>query len=141
MKTPWHLWLVGVVTLLWNLVGAFDFIMTVTKSEPYLNSFTPEQLEYFKAFPLWMLICWGVAVFGSVLGSIFLLMRSWRAVWAFGVSLFGMVGTSLYSFVLAETSVFDIMGPGALWFSLLIIVITIALYLYARAMRRAGVLG
>ena len=28
MKTPWHLWVVGVVSLLWNGFGGYDFIMS-----------------------------------------------------------------------------------------------------------------
>ena len=27
-KAPWHLWVVGVVTLLWNAVGIFSYMMT-----------------------------------------------------------------------------------------------------------------
>jgi hypothetical protein len=27
--TPWHLWLVGVLALLWNSFGAFDYVMTI----------------------------------------------------------------------------------------------------------------
>ena len=27
-KTPWHLWVVGVLTLLWNAVGATSYTMT-----------------------------------------------------------------------------------------------------------------
>ena len=26
--TPWHLWVVGVLTLLWNSVGGFSYTMT-----------------------------------------------------------------------------------------------------------------
>ena len=32
-KTPWHLWLVGVVSLLWNGFGGYDFIMSTTQGE------------------------------------------------------------------------------------------------------------
>ncbi|WP_292093733.1 hypothetical protein [Brevundimonas sp.] len=34
MKTPWHLWLVGVLSLLWSSYGAFDFIQTTTRARP-----------------------------------------------------------------------------------------------------------
>ena len=29
-RTPWHVWLVGVLSLLWNAYGGYDFIMTNT---------------------------------------------------------------------------------------------------------------
>ena len=28
MKTPVHLWIVGIVTLLWNALGAANYLMT-----------------------------------------------------------------------------------------------------------------
>ena len=31
--TPRHLWIVGIVALLWSLFGAMDYIMTETKNE------------------------------------------------------------------------------------------------------------
>ena len=61
--TPWHLWLVGVLALLWNSVGAFDYVMTETRNASYLSSFTPEQLAYFYGFPMWVVATWALAVF------------------------------------------------------------------------------
>ena len=50
-RAPWHLWFVGVLSLLWNGVGAVDYLMTETRNASYLSSFTPEQLTYFQGFP------------------------------------------------------------------------------------------
>ena len=52
--TPWHLWLIGIVGTLWNLMGAYDYLMTQTENEAYMSSFTPEQLEFFYGFPAWL---------------------------------------------------------------------------------------
>ena len=30
VKTPWHLWVVGVVAVLFNGVGVFDYVMSKT---------------------------------------------------------------------------------------------------------------
>jgi hypothetical protein len=27
-KTPWHLWVVGILSLLWNAFGGYDYTMT-----------------------------------------------------------------------------------------------------------------
>ncbi len=51
-KTPWHLRVVGTVSLLWNSFGALDFTMTETRNAAYLKAFTAEQLAYFSGFPL-----------------------------------------------------------------------------------------
>ena len=140
VPAPWHLWVVGVVSLLWNAMGAFDYLMTQSRSDWYQAQFTPEQLDYFYGFPIWADAAWALGVWGSVLGSLALLLRRSWAVWLFGLSIVGLVFTSIYNFVL--TNGIELMGGGAaVWiFSILIWVITLALFFYARWMTRAGVL-
>lgn len=140
-KTPWHLWVVGGVSLLWNLMGVVDFMMTQTKNEAYMGQFTPEQLAYFYGFPMWAVIAWAWATWGSLVGSILLLFRSNKAVLLFLLSIIGMVFTTLYNFVLTDGV--KAMGESAavmIVFSIVIWIIAIVLFLYARAMRGRGVL-
>src|SRR3546814_17451825 len=49
VKTPWHLWVVGGLSLLWNAIGAFDYTMTKMDNAAYLAGFTPEQIAYFQS--------------------------------------------------------------------------------------------
>ena len=69
-KTPVHLWIVGILALLWNAVGCFDYFATQTKLESYMSNFTPEQLEYFYGFPAWADAAWAIAVWGSLLAAV-----------------------------------------------------------------------
>lgn len=137
-KTPLHLWVVGVLALLWNLVGAFDYLATQLELESYMSQFTQEQLDYFYGFPKWAVSAWALAVWGSVVGTIFLLLRRRWAVWAFGVSLLGLVVTTIYNFVLTNGA--EIMGGGGTVFTMVIWVVAIFLYLYSRNQAKAGVL-
>ena len=138
-KTPWHLWLVGVLSLLWNMAGAFDFFMSQTHNTAYLKNLTPAQLDYFSHFPLWVIVSWGVATWGSVLGSLSLLARRRFAVGIFLTSILGMVLTTLYNYVLTDG--LKVMGgAGALVFSAVIWLVAFLLWFYARAMRRRRVL-
>lgn len=139
-KTPWHLWLVGVVALLWNSGGAFDYYMTQTRNASYMAAFTPEQLEFFYGFPTWTVAAWAIAVWGAVAGSVLLLMRSRLAVMAFAFSFVGMAVTSVQNFVLSDVSMADLMGPEAMVFSVVIAVSIAFLWWYALRMDRAGVL-
>ena len=41
-STPVHLWIIGVIALLWNAMGAYDYLMTQTQNEAYMSNFTPE---------------------------------------------------------------------------------------------------
>lgn len=39
-KVPVHLWIVGGLALLWNAVGAFDYLATQLQFEPYMSGFS-----------------------------------------------------------------------------------------------------
>ena len=101
-ETPRHLWIIGVLALLWNAFGALDYLMTQTRNETYMAQFTPEQVEYFHGFPSWVVAAWALAVWGGVLGCVLLLLRTRWAVPVFAVSLASMVVTTFHNFVLSN---------------------------------------
>ena len=143
VKTPWHLWAVGGVSLLWNCIGASDYTFTKMKSQWYLvevSGFKPEQIAWIESFPLWANIAWACGVWGALTGSILLLLRSRHAVLAFAVSLAGLVVNGLYQFVVAEKNATEMLGGGAIYFTLFIGVTIVITLLYARAMAAKGVL-
>lgn len=138
-RTPWHLWVVGIFAVLWNAMGAFDYLMTETQNEAYMGQFTPEQLEFFYGFPTWVVAFWAIAVWGGVLGAILLLLRKKLAVGVFLASFLAMVVTTVHNFGLSNG--LEVIGdPFALFFSGLIFVFALLLFVYARAMKNRGVL-
>ncbi len=96
--TPWHLWAVGVISLLWNAFGGYDFVMSVTQGETYwrASGMTDAMVAYYNAMPTWMYVPWVLGVWGAVAGSILLLMRNKLAVPAFALSLIGAVVSLAY---------------------------------------------
>jgi hypothetical protein len=138
-KVPGHLWVVGVLALLWNGMGAFDYLATQFKLEFYMKQFTPEQLSYFVGFPAWAVSGWAFGVWGAFVGSIGLLLRKRWSVWAFAVSIVGMVVSSIYTFGLSEGA--KIMGTGGAIFTGIIWVVAVFLLLYARAQAKRGTLA
>jgi len=139
-KAPWHIWVVGVVSLLWNSVGVMDFFMTETRNKTYMVDFTPAQLDFYYSFPPWVVAAWGIAVCGGALGSLLLLLRKNLAVHLFLLSLVGIVLTDVRNF--AHPNGMEIMGGlKALAFSGVIFVIGVLLLVYARSMRKQGVLN
>jgi hypothetical protein len=141
MKTPWHLWLVGIVALIWNAGGAYDYIMTQTRNEAYLSMMTPEQLAYFDGFPTWAEAVWAIGVWGAVLGSILLLLRSRFALWAFTASFAGMIANLVYGLAGGNSAMTGSMGTIAVAFSVAIIVIALLEIWYSSKMKGAGVLS
>ena len=73
VKAPRHLWVVGIVAVLWNAIGVFDYSATQLRIESYMSQFTAEQLAYFYGFPAWAVAAWAIAVWSSLLGSLALL--------------------------------------------------------------------
>ena len=137
-KPPIQFYIVAVLALLWNLVGAFDYVMTETKNEAYMGQFSAEQLEYFYGFPAWVIAFWALAVWGGVLGAVLLLMRRKLAVTVFLISFLCMVVTSIHNYAIAGGG--EIMGSTGLFFSVVIFVVALGLILYARKMARKGLL-
>ena len=139
ITTPWHVWIVGIVALLWNSMGAFDYTMTETRNAAYLSSFTPEQLAFFDGFPKWTIATWALSVWGGVLGSVALLLRRRWATPVFAMSLATMMLTFFHNFVLADG--LSVMGGAAgLVFTAVIVVVAMALLAYSRALARRGIL-
>lgn len=140
-STPRHLWVVGIVALLWNAMGAMDYVLTQTRNEAYMGQFTPEQLAFFYGFPTWVVAAWAIAVWAGVLGAVLLLLRKRLAVPVFLASLVAMVITTLHNYVLSDGM--EVMGKDAmaLGFTVVIFLVAIALFLYAQAMQKRGTLA
>ncbi len=140
MKTPIHLWIIGALSLAWNAMGAMDYVMTVTRNPDYLAQFTPERLAFLEAFPTWAVASWALAIWLAVAGSVLLLLRSRWAAPAFFLGLVFMMVTSVHNLVLADPPAAQTMGAFEIAFTLAIFLIAVALWLYARAMARRGVI-
>lgn len=141
-KTPWHLWAVGGISLLWNSFGAMDYTMTRTSGAEWINQMMPgidgaKFMTYIDGFPLWASIGWGLGVWGALAGSLLLLMRSRHAVTAFALSLVGALAGIGYQ--LANPVDIAQMNEGFNGvIGYVIIAIAIALLAYARWAGKRG---
>ncbi|HSR00599.1 MAG TPA: hypothetical protein VLM36_11885 [Sphingomicrobium sp.] len=144
-RAPAHLWIVGVLSLLWNCFGAYDYTMTRTHNMEYLKKAMPgidpnAGLAWIESMPMYAQIGWGMGVWLALLGSVLLLIRSRWAVWSFGLSLVGAVLSIGYQMLLAPPM------PGAGASAMMkvmpavILIIAVALFLYARAQEKKGIL-
>ena len=140
--TPAHLWIVGILATIWNAFGCYDYLMTRMRNTDYLKSMMPDvdpnaMLSYVDSFPIWAQAGWGLGVWGGLAGGILLLLRSRWAVWALGLSLLGAVLGLGYQMMNPMTGLEGFMAFGL---PLIIIVVALALFLYARAQETRGVL-
>ena len=137
-RRPRHLWVVGILSLLWNSFGAFDYLATQLRLDFYVNQFSEAQKAYFYGFPSWLVAAWALGVWGAVAGSIGLLLARGWAVWAFAVSLLGLAVSTVYNFGMSDGA--EAMGSGAIPMTAAIWIVAVALLLYAVRQRRSGVL-
>jgi hypothetical protein len=137
-KAPWHLWAVGVLSLCWNAFGAYDYLMSVTRNADYFKGRPPELLSLLDTIPVWATAAWAVAVWGSVFASLLLLIRSRLATSVYLISLVGALVTFAYQFTLKLPPALDTVGQKLV--PLVIVILIVAQWYYARRMTQAGVL-
>ena len=103
-KTPKHVWLVGAIAVVFNSIGLFDFVMSMSRGADYMASvgMTPDQIAHYQEMPGWMTVVWAVGVLGAFSGSIFLLLRRKLAFLVFSLSLAAFLVNLLYTYVLTN---------------------------------------
>lgn len=139
LRTPWHLWLVGVVALLWNGMGCLDYSMTQIQGDVWLANMDPTELQmaYFHATPAWTDAAWAILVWGGLLGAVLLLVRRKWALHAFIASFLGWAAGAVYTFGLSNG--IEAMGG---WWPMLVVKGAICGFFvwYAWSMGKRGVL-
>lgn len=97
-KTPWHLWVVGAVGILWNGFGCFNYFMSKTQGADYMSSagLSEDQIAHLLDAPAWMSATWAIGVWGALLATILLLLRNRHAVGAFVISTIAFLVNAIY---------------------------------------------
>jgi hypothetical protein len=137
---PWHLWAVGLISLLWNCYGGYDYTMSHLGGLEFFQSMglDEEAFTWFQAMPAWATAAWAIGVWLSVIGSIILLARSRHAATAFLVSLIGAAISFAYQFTSDRPASLE--GTEMVVMPLVILIAIVLQWYYARRMIAAGVL-
>ncbi len=139
-RAPWHLWAVGVIGLLWNAFGCYDYTMTQFQGDAYMRSagMTDVQIGYMHEMPMWMTAAWAIGVWGAMAGTLLLFLRNKLAVPVFAVSLISFVISVIYSYGMSNGA--EAYGDGAYLMNGIIFAGCAFFLWYAWAMSRSGVL-
>ena len=139
-RLPWTARIAGTLLLLFGLAAAYDYTMSLTVGEPYyrasgMNDF---QVAYYTTVPSWATVGWTLSVWGGLLAAVFLLLRKAAAEPLFLVCLTGNVLYDLYIYGFSD----GIRAMGVVWFMPLVMtVVSLVMWLYARRLRRRGILA
>ena len=135
VKAPVHLWLVGVLLVLWNAWGVALAIGVQTSQLP---TKTPEDAAFFEAQPLWIVILADIGAVAGVAGAVSLLLQSGWAL-RFFVAQVAIIGlTNLYE--VANGTSLLLSSQAVRVTTTVLAVLLCAQILYAWAMKRRKVL-
>lgn len=132
-------WVIGVIALIWNLMGVSAYLMQAYQTESYKAMYTPEQLEIINNMPAWATSAFAIAVFGGALASLLMLLRKKLANSVFVLSFIGIIVQFVFNFFIANSM--EVYGPGALVMPILTIAFAIFLIVYSKNCIKNGFLS
>lgn len=91
----WSFWVIGVVTLIWNVMGAINFFMQMNPD--VLAAYRESERMIVEGRPVWATGGFAIAVFGGALGCLLLLLRKSAAYYLFVASLLGVIVTMIHA--------------------------------------------
>jgi hypothetical protein len=134
-RTPWHLWVVGILSLLWNASGAWVYVSAQTGNPMDMDA---TEIANFAAQAPWFVAVTDVAFAAAILAAVALLLRSRWAVHLYALSIAAIVVTSAYE--IAQGTALMLQGQDWLILFCVTTCLAIAQLFYAMAMRKRGVL-
>ena len=136
-KPPAWFWIVSVVALLWNLMGAMAYLAQAFITDEGKAMLPSDQLELMENTPAWATAAFAIAVWAGVLGSIGLLVRKKWARPVLLLSLFGILVQMAYAFFMTNAA--EVYGTAqGVVMPLLLIGIGIGLVLFAKSSQTKG---
>jgi hypothetical protein len=135
-KTPWHVWVVGILSLLWNGSGAYTIMLAQAGRLPNISA---DEAAYYAAQPLWFVISTDIALVAAIAAAIALLLRRQIAVWLFAISLIAIFVNNTYELATGTSRM--LVDRGALVVTCIIAILAVLQLVYAMAMKKRAVLS
>ena len=113
----WSFWIIGVLALIWNGMGAMNFFMQLNPES--IAKFPESHRNVIENRPPWATAAFAISVFGGTLGCLLLLLKRSAAYVVFVVSLIAILATMAHAFSVAGSPfqsgifdlVFSVIGP------------------------------
>jgi hypothetical protein len=99
----WSFWVIGVFTLIWNVMGGINYFMQMNAD---MVAAMPEtHRAIIDGRPAWATGAFAIAVFGGALGCALLLLRKSAAYYLFISSLLGVIVTMSHTLGMAGSKI------------------------------------
>ncbi len=129
-------WIIGILALLWNAVGAYNFLLTVTMPETLLGDYNEAQRALVENLPTWYDILFAIAVISGTIACIFLLFKKRIATTIFFVSLIAVIVQMGYWLFFTDARA--LMGDTVAYMPIAVIIVSLGLFLYSQYCYKKG---
>lgn len=131
-------WVIGILALIWNGLGAMAYLGTAFMPEEVKTKLPEDQLTILENTPAWATAAFAIAVWFGVLGAIVFLMRKKAAKPIFIISFIGIIVQLIYNFFIANA--LEAYGPGGLVMPVLTVGFGLFLIWYSKKCSQDGIL-
>jgi len=128
--------IIGIVALLWNLLGVMSYIMQVTRSPTMFAGLSEAQLAVYESMPSWVTGAFAIAVFGGTLACVGLVVKKAWCVPVFLVSLVAIIVQ--FGYWLFGTDSIAVMGNEVFLMPALVTAVAVFLVWYSRGAKSKG---
>jgi len=94
-EVHWSFWAIGAVGLIWNVLGAINFVVQMNPDS--LSAYREVEQALIVGRPAWATVAFAIAVFGGALGCVLLLLRKSVAYYFFIASLLGVIVAMIHA--------------------------------------------
>lgn len=135
-KPPIWFWIVSAIALIWNAMGVNQYLQQAYNTESFRTLFSVEQLAIMDGTPAWATAAFAIAVFGSVLACILLLLRKKLATTIFLIALVGIIVQMVHGLLIAKT--YEVFSGFQVSMSIIVPIVGLLLYLFAKRSAEKG---
>lgn len=119
-------WVIGIIALIWNAMGVNQYLQQAYQTDAFKEMYSEEQLEIINNLPTWYTAMFAIAVFGSVLACVLLLLRKKLATFLFLIALIAVLIQTGYNLFINEGKE----HYGGFEYSMLIMIPIFSIFLY-----------
>jgi len=123
-------WVVSGIALVWNLMGVMAYIMQVTMSNEAFQALPENERALMESMPSWATSAFAIAVCGSTVGCVLLLLKKKLATLVLIFSFIGILVQMYYNLFMSKSM--EVYGPGALAMPIMVLVIGAFLIWFSR---------
>ncbi|MDP5081247.1 MAG: hypothetical protein NWP87_01235 [Winogradskyella sp.] len=135
-KPPMWFWILSGLALIWNAMGVNQYLQQAYNTDTFRALYTPEQLSIMDATPAWATAAFAIAVFGSVLACLLLLLRKKLAKIVFLIALVAIVIQMTHGLIIAKS--YEVTDSFQTSMAIIVPIVGLLLFLFAKKSSEKG---